>query len=299
MRSPVIYVGSKGRIARLLLGFLPRHRCYVEVFGGGASLLFAKEPSQMEVYNDLCIGLVTFFRVLRDPEKNAELIRRLRLTPFSRKEWTDSRGWWRPHLKTKFEPGEKDIDKALRWYVVNRQSFSGHATAWGHEFKTGKNVDGWINAVEKLPEAAKRLRRVSIENKDFRWVFDRYDSKDTLFYCDPPYYPETWGAEKYGNAWDPYGYGMSSVDHQELVSLLLAVRGMTILSGYDHEVYHPLKDAGWLKLARQVHTTAAGVPRQTKNAGRFGATDIGKRTETIWLSPRLVKARKREDVEGE
>lgn len=52
-----------------LLKLMPlKHQEYVEVFGGGASLLFAKTPSPLEVYNDLDQGLVNFFRVLRDPE---------------------------------------------------------------------------------------------------------------------------------------------------------------------------------------------------------------------------------------
>lgn len=36
-----------------LLPLIPPHKIYVEPFGGGASLLFAKEPSPVEVYNDI------------------------------------------------------------------------------------------------------------------------------------------------------------------------------------------------------------------------------------------------------
>ena len=46
-----------------------------------------KRPSQMEVYNDLSGDVVNFFRILRDREKSAELVRRLKLTPFSRDEY--------------------------------------------------------------------------------------------------------------------------------------------------------------------------------------------------------------------
>lgn len=39
------------------------------------------------MYNDLNSDLVNFFRVLRNKEKAAELIRRLKLTPYAREEY--------------------------------------------------------------------------------------------------------------------------------------------------------------------------------------------------------------------
>jgi len=52
-----------------LLPLIPKHHTYVEVFGGAANLLLAKEPSAVEVYNDIDSGLVNFFRVIRDKDK--------------------------------------------------------------------------------------------------------------------------------------------------------------------------------------------------------------------------------------
>ena len=57
-------------------------------------------------------------------------------------------------------------------------------------------------------------------------VIKRYDSKNTLFYCDPPYPHESRG--------DPhaYGYEMTEADHERLSKLLHSVKGMVALSGY-------------------------------------------------------------------
>ena len=45
---------------------------------------------------------------------------------------------------------------------------------------------------ERLPEliesAHKRLERVQIECLPYGEIFANFDSKDTLFYCDPPYF---------------------------------------------------------------------------------------------------------------
>lgn len=87
MLTAFIYPGGKVRISSWVTSFFPRHRIYVEPFGGAAGVFLNKTPSPLEVYNDLNSDLVNFFRVLRDKEKAAELIRRLKLTPYSREEY--------------------------------------------------------------------------------------------------------------------------------------------------------------------------------------------------------------------
>ena len=53
LRSPIVWFGGKGLMTAKLLKLMPPHKIYVEVFGGGASLLFAKRTSPVEVYNDI------------------------------------------------------------------------------------------------------------------------------------------------------------------------------------------------------------------------------------------------------
>ena len=67
MKSPIQWFGGKGLFTKVLLPLIPAHHLYVEAFGGGASLLFAKPPSSNEVYNDIDSTLADFFRMLQDP----------------------------------------------------------------------------------------------------------------------------------------------------------------------------------------------------------------------------------------
>ena len=116
LRSPIWYVGGKGMMVQKLLHYIPPHRTYVEVFGGGASLLFAKEPSPVEVYNDIDSGVVNFFRVLRDKEKFKKFYEKVVLTPYSREEHYYCRNTWRDCAD--------DIERAYRWFVMVRQGFA-------------------------------------------------------------------------------------------------------------------------------------------------------------------------------
>src|SRR5262245_50804810 len=83
-RAALRFYGGKWRLAPWIVAHLPPHTCYVEPFGGAASVLLRKPPSRYEVYNDLDGAVVGFFRVLR--ERPADLIRAIQCTPFARAE---------------------------------------------------------------------------------------------------------------------------------------------------------------------------------------------------------------------
>src|SRR2546428_9009668 len=95
-------------------------------------------------------------------------------------------------------------------------------------------VSRWLGSVEGLPEIVHRLQRVQIENVPAHEVILRYDSPETLFYCDPPYPHEARGDSK------AYGYEMTDVEHYRLAKQLHFVRGLVVLSGYRCPILDPL-----------------------------------------------------------
>ena len=76
LRPPIKWIGGKATKTHHLLPYICEHRIYVEPFGGAAALLFAKEPSPVEIYNDINHGVVDFYRLLRDQRKFREFRKR-------------------------------------------------------------------------------------------------------------------------------------------------------------------------------------------------------------------------------
>jgi len=231
--SLIKWYGGKHFLLKYILPLIPEHECYVEVFGGAAHVLFSKPPSPVEVYNDIDENLVNFFRVLRDPEKAKRLQELLRLTPYARKEFY----FCRDHLN---DPDVDDVERARRFFVAVRQSFSGNLEDWSFS-KKQNNAVTYQNYIDTIPKFANRFRNVQIECDDFEQIIRSYDSPQTFFYCDPPYVNETIKR--------PHPYTtMTLDDHKRLVDTLLNIKGKAMLSGYDHEVYRPLEKAGWKKI---------------------------------------------------
>ncbi|MGC9030097.1 MAG: DNA adenine methylase [Desulfomonilaceae bacterium] len=279
MRSPIVWFGGKGQMVKKLLALLPRHHIYVEAFGGGASLLFAKEPSRVEVYNDLDSGLVNFFRVLRDPQKFARFYHLAVLTPWSREEYDYCRKTW--------QDVEDEVERAYRWFVVARMSFSGNfGRSWSACVTHSHNgmastTSKWLSILREMPMIHERIMRVQIEHQDFRQLIPHYDTENTLFYLDPPYVPET---RKDGG----YSCEMSLVDHAEMVDVLLGIKGMAILSGYAHPVYNKLEQNGWQRIDYSTSCHAVGRTRQTGVIGPGSAAKKSPRVESVWLNPAAV-----------
>src|SRR5689334_17591644 len=82
MVGPISYIGGKNRLAKLIISVMPPHRTYVEPFAGGAQVFFHKQPSEVEILNDLDGEIVNFFRICQ--WHHNELIHCLKYWPAAR-----------------------------------------------------------------------------------------------------------------------------------------------------------------------------------------------------------------------
>ena len=228
MKKLIAFGWYGGKYSHLdwLLPLLPKMKHYCEPFGGSAAVLLNKEPSPIETYNDIDGEVVNFFKVLR--ENKDKLIEQIGLTPFSREEFI---------IAIEDTSSEiDDVERARRFYIRARQVRTGlaqkaSAGRWANCKLTsragmGGAVSRWLGGVEKLPDIASRLLTVQIENAPAIEVIKRYDSEETLFYCDPPYPHESRGDK------NAYAYEMTDEEHRELAKVLHKVKGNVALSSY-------------------------------------------------------------------
>lgn len=268
--TPLIYYGGKSRDSEFIVSQFPPHTTFVDVFGGGGAISFAKRPSKVDVYND--IGNVSvFFKTLRD--YGDELYEALYLTPFSREEFFKCVDSLHKYAgvsisKQRLLPNEQ-VDWARSWYTVIMESFnhSEKATSW----KVDKKVNvasGFATHVEELPRFIERLRGMIIENMDFMRLLEVYDTPQTLFYLDPPYVRGTRGESARG----AYVHEMEIARHGSMLDYLTTkLKGQAVVSMYPYPMYEEkLKD--WRR-------TSITHPGAIKNS--TGTT--GDRVEVVWI----------------
>ena len=273
MRSPIKWFGGKGHFTQHLLPLIPPHRCYCEVFGGGASLLFAKEPSKVEVYNDIDGDVVSFFRLFHDPEAMKEFQRKCHYTPYSRQLYFEFRD-------SLYNEGLEPSERIYRWFIVQRMAFNastnGKKTGMSLSHQRAKSSQMKYD-IDHLDMYAERLREVQIDNRSWEVVIDCYDSPYTFFYLDPPYVHDT---RLTTNA---YAHEMADFQHEVLVEALIDVQGKVLLSGYPNNIYKRLERAGWLYSDIETHAYSALRKGDEES-------EHTKRTERLWMNCEIQPA---------
>lgn len=221
MNSPLRWFGGKHYLLKYIFP-LPDHKLYSEIFGGGASLLFAKPPSYREVYNDINGRLVNFWLQLQTHPDELQVL-------CGKFGWLDSRELFYQYM----EVAEDPLEDAMRFYYVNRHSFSGlnltfHGIAWEDYFD---GHQAYMSQVRQLPAYAKRIEHVVIEHQDFRSLIPRLNHPDTLLYIDPPYIQ---GGKNYEKGIG--GHPWTDQDLTELLDMCRSFEGKIIFSFDDPTV---------------------------------------------------------------
>jgi DNA adenine methylase len=261
-RPALRYYGGKWRIAPWIVSHFPPHLNYLELCGGAGSVLLHKPRSKLETFNDID-QQVNFFQALRD--QTDELMRVLKLTPWSRTEYYQS------HQLT-----DDPVENARRFFVLSWQSLHG-ATQWSRSgWRVQKHADGRSTCaprdgwdIDHLYQVAERFRGVQIEHMDALELFQRgYDSPETLTYFDPPY------VSAVRSRTDRYKYEVGDDYHAQAAEVLREAKGYVIVSGMASPLYAELYEAhGW----KRVETDSRG-------------NSASMRIEALWLNPRTVQA---------
>ena len=266
MSNPLKWHGGKTYLAPCILEHFPsrdRYTHYLEPYAGGLAVLFAHDPEgKSEAVNDIYLGLSNFWFVLANiPDR---MIRQLWGTPLSQAAWEDS-----------FSQETADTDRVRRataFFIRYRQSRQGLGKDYCTPTKRvrrgmNENVSAWLSAVDGLPEAHERLRRVEVRCMDALDFIDQYDHEKAVFYLDPPYLHETRVTTK------DYAHEMPVEAHRSLLERLRTLKGMFLLSGYPNALYSEYAAAnGWTEYRKEIDNKASS--KDVKE----------KKTECLWVN---------------
>lgn len=201
INSPFRYAGGKFYARKLILEHVPNHEIYIEPMCGGASIFFAKEKVKQNILNDVDEELINCLIQIRDnPEKIADIVEKIKPTKENHN-----------YYKNIFKP-KNDIERAARWFFLNRISYSGI-------MKKGNCFFGYGNKYSMRPEnwrrhllkTSKKLQGVLIYNQDFEKLIEKAPDGAFLF-IDPPYFSRD--QDKF------YSFSFSKEDHYRLMKLL-------------------------------------------------------------------------------
>lgn len=246
INSPFRYAGGKFYARKLILEHIPRHNAYIEPFAGGGSIFFAKRKTQFNQLNDIDGELVNVYLAIRDnPQQLIYLLKRRPETE-SRipANLTQSVLYGDPipaskelhgFFKNIYQP-QNDLERALRWFYLNRTSYSGIMNTqnmyWGYGDKYSMQPKNWA---QNIIRTSQKLQDVKITNLDFEHVINNAPDGSLLF-IDPPYFNAD--QDKF------YQHYFATQDHFRLASCLRNnTERLNLFITYDNipeirELYH-------------------------------------------------------------
>lgn len=249
MKAIIKYPGSKWSLAKWIISLFPSHHSYLEPFFGSGAVLFTKPRSNIETVNDLDGNVVSLFECIRkDPERLAHEIYYM---PYARQVYEDA------FAAVPEDSFEKAVSFCIRLNMGHGFRTNGEKVGWKNDVQGREKAyaaQNWIHLPEKILQAAERLRGVQIENKPALDVIQRFNYKNVLIYCDPPYMLQT----RHGKQ---YRCEMGDADHERLLETLLEHKGPVLISGYDTELYRDML-SGWTCYENTAYTQAGSKKKE-------------------------------------
>jgi DNA adenine methylase len=245
-RGPLAWVGGKSQLRKEIVPMIPEdHKTYVEVFAGGAWVLFGKEPSKVEIINDINGELVNFWRVVK--QRPQAFVAELQYLVSSREIFSV--------LKSVDTCYLSEVVRSCRFFYLNKNSFGakGKTFAAGPLHKHRLNYD---RLDEIISDVWQRLQTVKIEQLDYKKLIKRYDRKETFFYIDPPYV----------DCPGCYEHEFDEKDHKDLAKALSNIKGRFILSYNNHPVIQ--------KLYKKFNQKKVNVKYSLNDKGSTEATEL-------------------------
>lgn len=222
------YPGAKSLVVNDIIANFPPNYSelnWLEPYGGSGIVTYHKNPSLIEIFNDLDEGISAIFYCLLF--KFEEFCFRLSLAQHSESilNWIVD------------DDGSDDsiVDKAVKKMYLMQHSFSSKGTHISFYKKyTSKRLETAMNLLDinLMNRWRARFKKVQILNRDAIDVIKQFDSPNLFIYVDPPY-----TVTEKGNH---YSLNYTVEDHQKLADCLINMKGKWLLSYDDNPLIHEL-----------------------------------------------------------
>ena len=272
------YIGGKNRQGCWLRDYVPTDtKTYVEVFGGMMWVFLKMDLKKYKniervIYNDIRPQNINLWRCVKDYNKLYEVSKNIPV------EDSDLfKKWQKEVYEHEYDLSVNDYEMAYKYAYLLSQVWSGTNPSTGNLIKNGgyipKGSDVYRSKFEiwrkKLidPKFQNYIDKITVvEGLDYKEVIEKYDSPETYFYIDPPYY----NCEHYYTEND---FGLD--DHIKLAKQIDTIKGMFTLSYYEFDLLKEWYPYNSFTPRYHWHKKA-----YTKNAG---ATKDGKQNKSVEL----------------
>lgn len=178
MNSPFRYAGGKFYARKLIAEHLIDTDVYCEPFAGGGSVFFYKPKSRINIINDLDEDIILVYEIIRD--RVDEMIELLSTFREPSKEAHS-------YYKNEYKP-TNELEQAVRWYYLNRISYSGimkfENMYFGYGDKYSMRPENWPR---QLLKNSAKLQGVELSSRTAIYIIDNLPD-ESLAFVDPPYF---------------------------------------------------------------------------------------------------------------
>lgn len=221
LKSPLRYPGGKSRAINQIKPLIPEEfEEYREPFiGGGSVFIYLKQiyPEVKFWINDINPELYFFWKYAQiDSEKLAHEVSKIKKNNSNGRDLFNS-------LVTGDVQKLNELERAVRFFVLNRITFSGLVEAGGYSQQAfeGRFTQ---SAIERVAQLGELLQGVKITNLDYRKLLDT-GSKTVFTFLDPPYLVAT-NSKLYGRngilhtdfSHDEFARAMKPCNHSWLIT---------------------------------------------------------------------------------
>lgn len=193
--SPLRYPGGKSKAIQQILPLVPAYDQFREPFVGGGSVFITLKqifPKASYWINDLNTDLFLFWKFAQSNiESLVDDVKKIKQTS------TDGKALFRSYQNNWNDLS--DFDRAVRFFVLNRITFSGTIDSGGYS-EQSFHKRFTESSIDRLSNLQYILNGVRITNYDYEEVV-LVPGDNVFIFLDPPYYSTT-GSRLYGKNGD-------------------------------------------------------------------------------------------------